>query len=351
MMTSKITRRRLGLGLVAAAAAFLAAAPAVQAQTNFGTIQVVNSGTLFLWGAAYIADDKGFFKEQGVTFEEVIQQNAQTVLNAVINGDAAYGLGSTNDVIIANSRGQQLRTIALLTQGFPNTLIVTKRFAAGTSVTEASPISERLLALKGKTVALTVAGGPIDIVMQNMLRSAGINAERDLTLTYSGSGTAVGTAIRTGQVDAALVGSPWSDEALASGNGVKWIDLTRGDFEPLRDMDFSVLFARADTLAKNPAQAQAMVTAVAKALDYIQKDKEGARAALRRKFSRMDAAVFNLAYDNIYPAYPKTPVVTEKGYVSAMDIVNGRPTQAKVNVPYSQVVDVRFAEAAAAQIK
>jgi NitT/TauT family transport system substrate-binding protein len=304
-----------------------------------------------LTAAAYVAIGKKFFQEQGIEVFDTPQTGSQNSLNAVISRDLPFGFGTLNNVIVATGQGQQLKAIGLLSTGFGNTLVVSKALADASKLNEKSSISDKLLALKGKTIALTTAGGPIDIVTRQMLASVKLDPEKDVTLVYSGDAALANTALRSGRVDAGLYASPWVDEAQAGGWAVSWIDLGRGDWPPLRGMHYSVVYARADYLAGHEADAQAIVTGIARALRFMQRDRDGFRAVLRDFFPKMDQATYDKAFDNNYAIFPETPLITEEGYGVALRLVNGRTDAKPVTVAFSDAVDTTFAKKAIEAVK
>src|SRR6476620_5971054 len=52
----------------------------------------------------YVAQDKGYFKEQGLNVRFEVQQNAAAIVPSVLNGQLSLGTAATTPVVVATSK-------------------------------------------------------------------------------------------------------------------------------------------------------------------------------------------------------------------------------------------------------
>jgi len=348
-MTETNQTRRTLLAAAGAMAALFAARASAQAK-KLDPVNVANNGIQFTYGPFYVALHGGFFAEQGIEIHETSQNATAISISSVLNGDSHFGLGPSDQVAITVARKQPLRAVALLVSGFPNVIVLRKSVAEEitrtTGVTQASSVADKARVLKGKTFALTSAGSPLESVLYDQARKGGLNPDNDLTVSYTGSGAGTFAALKSGRVDGAVTGFPFSIQAFTENISVKWIDTTSAEVPELHGMDFSTMFTSQRLIQSNPDLVQRMVNAIAKAQSYLQTNKNQSRELLRKVFPSMTPQVLDLAFDTIYPLFAKTPAGTEQGFAKAETLLN-KTLQNKINVAFADAVDNRFAAKAA----
>jgi NitT/TauT family transport system substrate-binding protein len=112
------------------------------------------------------------------------------------------------------------------------------------------------------------------------------------------------------------------------------LNLSKGS----EDLDgfFYTASGKKELIESNPSLLK-MTRAVAKAEEFIKNDKEGAREILKKSFSEIDGEVFDLAFENNYPAFATSPIITQEGY-EMNEKFEG------IKVPFDDIVNNEFAE-------
>jgi NitT/TauT family transport system substrate-binding protein len=150
-----------------------------------------------------VAQKKGFFAAENLTVNEVVAGGAAPICQQVTARAADVGECSVDVMIQAVESGAPLESVDV------------KSAAIQLSVLSKPGISS-WAGLKGKTV---MVGGPKDATVYEfhvMARANGLK-DNDYDYQYAGSSANRYQALRSGAVDAAMIASPFSEQAEAAG--------------------------------------------------------------------------------------------------------------------------------------
>ena len=227
------------------------------------------------------AAELGFFKDEGldVGIELVAALGATKALR---DGAAdAMIAGSVHDLLTEFSDWKGAKLCVALSQGTPWLLTVRADFAAGRGDFEA---------LRG--LRLTAAEGP-DLVFKQLLRSAGLDPERDLEIVelpgskerHVSFGVFAAEALQEGRIDGFWANAMGAETAVTRGIGKIHVDVRRGD-DPneVRFSTFAGLATTDDFIAREPGAVDAAVRAIVAAQKALRADPEIAREVGKRKF-------------------------------------------------------------------
>jgi NitT/TauT family transport system substrate-binding protein len=290
----------------------------------------------FLFTPLYIAQEKGFFAEEGLDVELITTGGGSKVMAAVIGGSVEIGGTTLGNVMDAAEKGQNVKVFATLMNQYASNVVIRKEIAEEKGITEDSSISEKIMALKGLKIAITSPGSSSDKLVRYLLEMEDIQPDKEVELVPLGKSEAVIPAFKNKQIDAFAFSSPTSDMGAMDG-GLMLINLSQGELEDLNGFLYTGLVATQEQMDANPELFGKVTRAVAKAEEYIKTDKEGAKEALKKSFSDIEEEVYNEAYENNYPAFATSPIVTENGYEMNVNFEG-------INVPFNKVVNNEFAE-------
>lgn len=251
----KDTRRLTGwlrYAFVAATALALAAPAAlpVRAQAPTTLSAAIIGVSVSIW-PAIVADQKGFFADEGLKVDFISSGASARSLQQVAAGSAEIGSSSMVDSIRAIGGGAKVKI-------FLNSL------AVGTHSLIASKSIKTVADLRGKRV---MTGGPGDITnlwWGAVARHFGLDPAKDVDLMFSGSTTARFAALVAGAIDATVLSTPQSFQAIENG----WTDLGPvapylGEF-PMMIWHVNEAWARA-----NAKELKAFIRAHNKAVLYM----------------------------------------------------------------------------------
>jgi ABC-type nitrate/sulfonate/bicarbonate transport system substrate-binding protein len=284
---------------------------------------------------ALAADELGFFKAEGLDARiELVSAMGST--RALREGSAdAMIAGSVFDVLTEFKDWQGAKLCVALSQGTPWLLTVRTDLAAERGDVEA---------LRG--LRFTAAEGP-DLVFRQMLRSGGLDPDRDLEIIelpgakerHVSFGVFAAQALEEGKIDGFWANAMGAETAVTSGVGKIHVDVRRGD-DPgdIRFATFAGLATTDDYIAREPEAIDAAVRAIVKAQAALRADPALAREVGARKFPPESAALIASVVERDAPFYD--PAITEDA-VQRLNSFAQSVGQLTKPVPYEQVVATR----------
>ncbi|MDI2035901.1 ABC transporter substrate-binding protein [Paenarthrobacter nitroguajacolicus] len=260
-MRSHTRRDALRIGALAASAGLLLSGCASGPAGSESASKTVKIAQLNPFQAAdylpQIAQEKGFFQEEGITAEFVA--SPQNPITPLLAGDVDVAITGVNGMA-AIEQNQEVRFIA----GFP------QRMAMSLVVPTSSPVAhlagkwpEALEALKGKNIGVTVPGALVDNLAHAMLINAGIS-DKDIKVTPAGDGSSLVAGLSQGTFDSGLVPSPLFEPLVEKGIVVQVINLYDGQVPGL-NLPIATPIVSAKWADKNPNLVAGYQRAVAKA--------------------------------------------------------------------------------------
>ncbi|TDD14708.1 ABC transporter substrate-binding protein [Nonomuraea diastatica] len=223
-------------------------------QLLVGVVPVPSSAPLF------IAEKRGFFKEEGLTVKTEIIQAPQAVMPKILNGSMDAFLTSYVSLMAINDSGAAtLKLFQHSQEAAPN--------VAGVVVAEGSPITSAA-DLKGKTIAVNVLKALGQTLTNAHLQEAGLKPD-DVKYVPVQFADQI-SALSSGKVDAAWLVEPFLTAAKKDG-ATQIIDTTDGVTAGVPIDGWGVT---EDWLAKNPETAAAFHRALAKAQQIAGEDRK-----------------------------------------------------------------------------
>lgn len=239
----------------------------------------------------FIANDKGFFKEEALE-PQLILTRGTTAIAAAVTGDveAIHIMGTAIRGII---QGLPLKVLAV-NQKLPLFWLVTR------------PELKSFNDLKGKTMAVTTFGGSQQLAGFHMLRKGGIDPVKEITSIVSGDVPAQLQAQISGPVQITVLSPPTSFVArdryklnLLASTGDDYINFISG------------LIVSEKALREKPAVIKRTLRALAKANRFFQTN-ETASAEVLAKYLNVSQAIALETYRYSRPAYTRNGIPSDK---------------------------------------
>ena len=149
-----------------------------------------------------VAEEKGFFKAEGLNALVVIMQN-QVVVNGVLSRHVDYG-GTFSNFVGAAMSGAPVRIVMSVMDGADHFLVT-------------SPNIKRVEDLKGKTFGISSFGGTPHSEAIAVLRKYNLNPEKDVTFLQVGGSSARYMSLESGAIQAAMIVPPFNHLAKKRG--------------------------------------------------------------------------------------------------------------------------------------
>ncbi|MBM3609026.1 MAG: ABC transporter substrate-binding protein, partial [Alphaproteobacteria bacterium] len=274
--------------LAAMAALLLGAAAAAPAFAQQHKARYAYGSVSLSYLPIYLAEDLGYMKEFGVAIDtSVIKGGSGPAAAATLSGSIDFYVGLLFSAAPAVEKGQPLIGFATTLNQYGSTIVVSKEVADKHRLTKATPVEERLNALRGLRVASFGPNSSSDLLVRFIAKRKGWNADTDMQLVPIGGAPAL-AAFEQKRIDAIVHSSPIADVAVNKFGGNMIVNLAAGEYTPLADMPYITLVANANWLAKNKETAARVTAAIWKAMDYAHSKPEETRAILRKRFPSID---------------------------------------------------------------
>lgn len=261
-MRDPLPRRRTLLKL----AAGMLTAPAVLASPRLEKtrLQVVVGGKTGLGHLPLtLADQLGFFRQEGLSLELIDAGTPARALQGMIDGGFEVCAGPYEQTLALQIRGVFHQSFVVQTR--------TPQVIVGVS-TRNLPHLQSLSDLKGKRLGLAQGGSMDALVVQQLLERVGLRMQ-DMTVVEVGHPASALTALRSGVIDALSHFDPVMTLLEQKGE-VKVVADTRtvkGTLDLLGGLlPSSCLYAPLEFIQKNPNTCQAMTDALVHALKWLQ---------------------------------------------------------------------------------
>ncbi len=302
-------RRILGLipaSLLGGVLATVGRTAAAQAAPERKKVTIAVGGkAAFYYLPLTIAEQLGYFKEQGLDVEIVDFAGGSAALRAVVGGSADVVSGAYEHTINLQASKQYFRAFVL--QGRAPAVSV----GVSTKAKYQSPSD-----LKGMKIGVSAPGSSTNMVANYVLARGGLKPS-DVSFIGVGTGNGALAAVRSGQVDAISNVDPVMTMLEQKGD-VKIIADTRSlkGTEQLfgGPMPAGSLYAPEEFIRRNPNTVQALTTAMVKALKWLQ--AAGPSDIIRtvpEGYLLGDRALYLASYNNVREATSPDGLISEAG--------------------------------------
>ena len=329
------------------AAAITAAAPGLASAQGVEKDKVtiaVGGKAAFYYLPLTIAEQLGYFKDEGVNVEIIDFAGGSKALQAVVGGSADVVSGAYEHTINLQSRKQYFTAFVLQGRAPQISLGVTPKSGIKTAAD-----------LKGKKIGVSAPGSSTNMVASYVMSKGGL---KPTDASYVGVGTGAGAiaAVRSGQID-----------AISNVDPVMTMLERAGDITILADtrtmegtvkvfggpMPAGCLYAPEDFIKKNPKTIQAMTNAMVRAVKWL--DKAGPSDIIKtvpEAYLLGDRALYLAAYMNVKGAISTDGLIPDaatKNTLKAVSSFNTKIDASKIDL--SRTYTNEFAKKALAKYK
>src|SRR6266498_2894837 len=276
-----------------------------------------------------IAEEKGFFKGEGVNAIVVIMQN-QVVVNGVVARNVDYG-GTFSNFVGAAISGLPVRIVMSAMDGSDHYLV-------------ASPNVKRVEDLKGKNFGISSFGGTPHSEAIMILRKHGMNPEKDVTFLQIGGSATRFAALKTGAIQAAMLVPPFNK--LAQKRGFHEIL----SFNEIMNIPLGGLAVHTQKIKEKPDEIVKMIKAILRSVDYIRNRKGEILSIMETKWGIKEADIREGIYRDIVGIYTRDGIASDETMKNVIQLVRDT-RKSKDNLGLSDIVDWTYAKKAQEQLK
>ena len=238
-----------------------------------------NTNSLNVMLPLLVAQELGFFGAEGFEVTPVYVRSGPTAMAAMVSGSADYSIVGSTTVVQAIAKGIPALVIGNYVRQ------VNWMLMGGAGVTS-------LNAIKGQVVGVTSAGGMTEFLTVEALARRGLKRDRDYRIHYAGNSPARVLALETKIIQAAAF-SPGERVALEP----KGYSLLMDMVQVIPEFPLSILASSRRKVESQPAEVEAFLRALHRAMEVIRTDRERAASAAFHKTPRSDLARERKALD------------------------------------------------------
>ena len=262
-----------------------------------------------------IADEKGFFKAEGLNVLLIIMQN-QIVVNGVLSRHVDYG-GTFSNFVGAAMSGAPVKIVMSVMDGADHFLVT-------------SPNIKRVEDLKGKTFGISSFGGTPHSEAIAILRKYGMNPEKDVTFLQIGGSSARYTALESGSINAAMIVPPFNQLAIKRG-----FNQLLG-FNDIMSMPVGGLAVHTQKLKEKPDEIVKMIRALLKSLEYIRTRKADILALIDKQWGIKEADIREAMYREMIGLFSRNGIGPDEAMRNVIRLVR----ETRKNLPDATIADV-----------
>lgn len=296
------------------------------APASLQNVTIAQAFQVFLYAPLYVAQNQGFFKDQGLNVNITTAGGDEQAFAALLSGDAQFAVGDPTFTAISGEKGQPGVVLASVLDGVPFWGVAKSNVPVITSPSM----------LKGYKVATYPAPNTAYELQVAMFKSA--NLQPNIAQIAPGG---LLPALAAGKVDIALELEPNVSTALQNGDHIVY---SLSSYYPT--FAITGLTALPSYVQGNGATAQKVVNALKQADDYIRANPTSTADFLGTMF-QVSSTIAESAVQNMLAAkvIPDSLVVDPQGWNAAiqLQVETGDLKQAE---PYSTYVNTTFAEQA-----
>lgn len=290
------------------------------AKKDLPKVTIVQSVLTLSFAPSFIADAKGYYREEGLDAKLVVVDGGAAANAALVGGSAQFGAQESASVPQLVQKGADVVAIQANVDMLTMNLVVRKDVAEKRGLSRSVPLENRLKGLKGLKFGVTGPGAATDVYTRWYLRKVGLNPEKDATIISIGGGPALAAALEQGQIDAFQLSPPTPEQVVAKGGAIALINASQGDVPELK-FPYEVITTTRKYLQEHPDIVRAVARANGRANNFIRKNPDEAAKILRQYFGKVDPEILKEALRNIVPAIPADGKMTKEGWDSLIRVL------------------------------
>jgi len=323
-----------------ALALLLAAAPEITAQPRT-PVKIAVLRAAFVYFTPYVAEAKGFFAQHGLDAQLIYFRSGAETTTAVVSGSTEFGALATEHVTQVRDQGLRLKAIVANLTDSPFTLIVRKEVELPNA---ARGYPHVVRDLKGLKLGITGRGASTDFTLRFLVKEAGLDPDKDVTIIATGGVTTSVAALQKGDIQGYLGFEPIQSQAIYGlGIAKPVIDIRKGEGPRLlQEYAYNSMVAKEEYLDANPETARRMVAAVLDTHRFLAdpKNLEETVKVAEKYFEGIDPRLLRQILQDSLKAY--RPVISRQAVANIGEMLRFAGLIKRAPA-YEEVVDTRYA--------
>ncbi|MGH8748319.1 MAG: ABC transporter substrate-binding protein [Burkholderiales bacterium] len=294
-----------------------------------------------------IAEQLGFFKDEGLNLKISDFKGGSAALRAVVGGSADVVSGAYEHTINLQSKKQFFQAFAL--QGRLPQIVL------GVATSKAANFHS-FKDLKGMKIGVTAPGSSTNNLVKQLLTKVGLDPNNDVAIIGVGTGATAVAAIESGEIDALSNVDPVMTKLEREG-AIKVVADTRtlkGTEEIWgAPLPAGCLYASLEFVKKNPHTVQALTNAIVRADKWIAKASAAdVVKVVPEAYLLGDRELYMSTFDNVKEAISPDGIISASGAKATLSALrNFVPSVKAADIDLSKTYTNKFAKKADARYK
>jgi sulfonate transport system substrate-binding protein len=267
----------------------------------------------------WVADQKGFFKKNGLNAEVIAISASTIVIQALLTGEVDFIIAPSATLVTSRLAGADTVMVSTNLPLFIDHIV---------SLGDITSVEQ----LKGKTGGVNRLGTTSDMTLRLALRRLGVDPEKDTKIIATGENPQRLAALARNITQFTLLGEPLVKEAEKMG------------FRDLYDIGtlkipyhVNAVVTREKTVKERRPFVIKVVRAFSEALHFIKTNKEETKALIAKNLKSNDPEGLERAYRAYNAAFPEIPSPNPEGIKTLLDDIAPRTPKAATADPKSFV--------------
>jgi len=267
----------------------------------------------------WVADQKGFFKKNGLSAEVIAISASTIVIQALLTGEVDFIIAPSATLVTSRLAGADTVMVSTNLPMFIDHIV---------SLADITTVEQ----LKGKTGGVNRLGTTSDMTLRLALRRFGIDPEKDTKIIATGENPQRLAALTRNITQFTLLGEPLVREAEKMG----FRDLI--DIGTLKiAYHVNAVVTREKTVKEKRPFVLKVVRAFTEALHFIKTHKDETKALIGKNLKINDPEGLERAYRAYNGAFPEVPYPNAEGVKTLLDDIAPRTPKAATADPKSFV--------------
>jgi NitT/TauT family transport system substrate-binding protein len=265
----------------------------------------------------WIAQRKGYFREEGIDFEHILTTGGAVTIAALMNGDVQFVSTAASDVLIARARGDRVFSLGIFPASLEFHIATSNKWLESRGLAKSQvakmTVAQKIQGLKGTTIgAVTVGGAPAQVV-RYLLRQNNLKPDADVRFAAVGSGSSRINALRQGLVDMIVGGIPDTEQPELEGWGLTYLRLGH-EIEIFKDYPHESVHGVENYVKANPDATRALLRAMARGNNLILDNPTESDDLLIKQFPKISPSVLKTVMSRSRPAFRRNLRMTQSGW-------------------------------------
>jgi NitT/TauT family transport system substrate-binding protein len=261
-------------------------------------------------GVWYIAQDRGFYKKNGLDVDLLFIPSTTTSVSSLVAGDVQVANASGGGVASAIVAGADLVLVSCYLNSLPYELVVNESIKSAED-------------LKGKNIGISRIGSASDVAARALIRGLGLEPDKQVPIMQVGGPAERAASFRTGRI--AGFPSPPGIIHLAKGMPFR-ILISTADFQKRFEFPYICATTTRSYLARQRDTVKKVLMAHLEATHFFKTHKEDTKKIVSKYSRIINEAYLEDAYTASAKLYDRVPLVTRAGAeLQIKDAVSRKP--------------------------